>query len=605
MRIPYGEADFYSLRMEGQVYVDRSDRIATFADLGKRVLFLRPRRFGKSLWLSTLAAYHDLRFADDHQRLFGDLAISRHPSPPPAHRHFVLRWDFSDIDPAPPQRGVNTGIESRSQRLANEIHRHILGSLELFLSRYREHLPVEVELSDDAFTALNRTLAAIEQTPYRLYLLIDEYDNFVNEVLTADEATYEELVTSDGPFKRLFKWVKAAMGSGNGLDRLFITGVSPLVLSDVTSGLNISKSVYLDPGLNDLCGFTGLEVRRLLEDLHAEQAAQGSAPWQVEETAVVMRDWYNGYRFAPDAEEAVYNPTLVFYFIEHLQRTGQYPGQMLDSNLAADERRLGYVARAIGAQDTVVDLVRQEQPLEVSQIFDRFKLHTLREDAERGASFLGSYLYYLGMLTLASGRTPTRNLMLVVPNEVTRGLYLERVREILVPSASQRTLDKLRNDFWRDGDLLPILDFIETTLFPTFSNRDATWANELTVKTAFMTLLWNEAAYILHSEPELDHRYADLCLLRRPDARSSELWDLLFEFKRLPLKKLKMSGEEVRALSREELMKNDLVHKALIDANSQLAAYKAALEKKLGGTLRLRSYAVVALGFERLVVQLG
>jgi len=610
MRIPYGESDFYSLRTEDQLYVDHTDRIAVLAELGKRLLFLRPRRFGKSLWLSTLAAYHDLRLADEHERLFGDLAIRRHESPPPAHRHFVLRWDFSDIDPDPPLRGVNAGVSARHARLANEIHNYLRGSVKDLLLDYGGHLPQSVEIEDDAFRTLDNLLAVIRQTPYRLYLLIDEYDNFANEVLTSDSNTYEELVTSDGPFKRLFKWVKAAMGGGKGLDRFFITGVSPLVMSDVTSGMNVAESVYLYPELNDLCGFTGTEVRRLLEDLHAETVSppldlpEGTVPWTVAEAHGMVRDWYNGYRFATDAEEALYNPTLVFHFLKYLQRTGKYPEQMLDSNFAADEGKLDYLARTAAGQDAVIDVIREEKPLEIPQIFDRFKLHTLLDRSAQDASFLGSYLFYFGMLTLKQGRTVTRNLELVVPNEVVRGLYVERIRQLLMPLGASRTAaDEILATFWRDGGLLPLLDFVEATVFPTFSNRDAAWANELTVKTVFLMLLWNEAAYVTHSEPELDHRYADLCLLRRPDARTSSLWDLLFEFKRLSLKDLKMSGKDVKASSRAELMEHELVKDALDKAEEQITAYRAALERRLGETLRLRAYAVVALGFERLVVR--
>ena len=598
MKIPYGVADFYSLRTEGEVYVDRSDRIALFEDLGKRLLFLRPRRFGKSLWLSTLAAYYDLRLEGEHERLFGDLAAGQTPTRS-AHRFFVLRWDFSDIDPDPP-----LGEGPRARRIGAEIHRYVNASVESFVSDFREHLPEPVNIEADAFSTLEKLLAAVRRTPYRLYLMIDEYDNFANEVLTADRDDYEELVTSDGPFKRLFKWVKAAAGGGKGLDRLFITGVSPLVMSDVTSGMNIAKNVSLYPELHSLCGFTDAEVRRLLADLHAEKADLAEPLWAVEAARGVLRDWYNGYRFAADTQEPIYNPTLVFYFFDHLQRTGSYPEQMLDANLAADEGKLEYLAQAAAGQDAVVDLIRMEKPLEIRQLLDRFTLRTLLERSAQDASFLGSYLFYFGMLTLRAGRTSTKTLELTVPNEVVRGLYVERIREILMPAGASRTAaDEILFNFLRDGDLSPLLDFIETTLFPTFSNRDAIWANELTVKTVFLTLLWNEAAYITHSEPELDHLYADLCLLRRPDARSSALWDLLFEFKRLSLKDLGMSGQEAKVAPRSELMQHELVKNAFDQAEAQLAAYRAALERSRGETLKLRGYAVVALGFERLVVR--
>ncbi len=608
MRIPYGVADFYSLRTEGQLYVDRSDRIRTLEELGKALLFLRPRRFGKSLWLSVLDNYYDLRTAGEHDTLFGGLAMGDRPTSL-AHRYFVMRWDFSKIDPDPPPWGVNAQVDSRHERIGNELRGYLNTTIDVFLTDYRKHLPEDPRHGDDPFHNFERLLATIRQTPYRLYLLIDEYDNFANEVLASDEEAYRDLVHSDGPFKYLFKWVKGLMG-GAGLDRLFITGVSPMVMSDVTSGMNIAENVYLYSELSSLCGFTGAEVRGLLEDLHAEKAAAAPPPWTACDIHDLLRDWYNGYRFALGVEEKVYNPTLVFYFLKHLQRTGKPPRQMLDANLTADEGKLDYLARlAVGdeaGQGPLVDLIRKEEPVAVRQVLDRFTLKELLEQSAQDTSFFGSYLFYFGMLTLRKEETEEQTVELVVPNEVMHGLYVERLRKILMPLGTSRSqADALLFAFLGSGDLEPLLDFVEATLFPTFSNRDAVWANELTVKTLFLSLLWNDRSYITHSEPELDHRYADLCLLRRPDARTSSLWDLLFEFKRLSLKDLGMSGEDVKAASRSELMELAPVSGALDQAEGQLVAYRAALARSRGETLKLRSYAVVALSFERLVVRPG
>ncbi len=432
MKFPYGVSDFYSLRTEGYLYLDRTDRIGVVEDLGKSLLLLRPRRFGKSLWLATLACYYDLRYQDEHQLLFGDLSISSDPTPL-AHRCFVLRWDFSEIDPDPPPRGVNAGVSSRIGRIGNEIHSYLNSSILSLLSDYGEHLP-DLELRDDAFRSLDRLLDVIRQTPYRLYLLIDEYDNFANEVLTIDKVAYEKLVHSDGPFKYLFKWIKGAIGR-KGIDRLFITGVSPLVMSDVTSGMNIAENVYLYPELNTLCGFTDDEVGTLLEALHDEADRPA---WAIDGTRAMLREWYNGYRFALGAEGAIYNPTLVFYFLKHLQRTGNPPRQMLDANLAADESKLDYIAEVTAGQgslgqDTVIDLIRKDEPLEVLQLRDRFTLRDLLERSSQDTSFLGAYLYYFGMLTLGKQQTPQQTLQLSVPNEVMHGLFVERFRATRYP----------------------------------------------------------------------------------------------------------------------------------------------------------------------------
>jgi len=611
MKLPYGVADFYSLRTEGQLYVDRTDRIRTLEELGKALLFLRPRRFGKSLWLSVLANYYDLRTAAEHESLFGGLAMGQGPTPL-AHRYFILRWDFSKINPDPPPWGVNANVGSHHERIGNEINGYLNTIFEVFQRDYREHLPEIVELREDPFHNLERLLSVIRETPYRLYLLIDEYDNFANEVLASDEETYKDLVHSDGPFKYLFKWVKGLM-AGAGLDRLFITGVSPMVMSDVTSGMNVADNVYLTPELNTLCGFTDEDVRDLLERLHDERMATASGsgttapPWTVDEACAMLRDWYNGYRFTPTAEveavTAVYNPTLVLYFLTRLERYDAYPEQMLDANLAADEGKLDYLAKFAAGRDAVVDMIRKGKPLEVTQLRDRFSLADLLDPSAQDMSSIGAYLYYFGMVTLA-GKTSRRTWLLATPNEVVRGLYIERIARLLLPLGADRTAAmEPALDLMEGKAIEPFLDFIEGTLFPSFSNRDATWANELTVKTLFLTLLWNAASYITFSEPELEQRYADLCLVRRPDARASSLWDLLFEFKRLSLKELGMSGEEVKKAPRAELMAMEKVKDALDQSEAQLVAYREALARRQGGVLKLRAYAVVALGFKRLVAR--
>lgn len=603
MKIPYGVADFPSLRRDDLRYLDRTIYIPVLEELSRSLLFLRPRRFGKSLWLSVLESYYDLRTSGEHETLFGGLAMGQNPTDL-AHRYFVMRWDFSKINPDPPRWGVNAHIEKRSERIDNDLRGYLNTVIEVFQERYRDHLPTMSEMREDPFHNLERLLGVISQTPYPLYLLIDEYDNFANEVLVDDEHAYRSLVHSDGPYKYLFKWVKGLL-SGAGLERVFITGVSPLVMSDVTSGMNVADSVYLVPQLNGLCGFTDNEVHRLLRELHADMSADAS--WSISEARDMLRDWYNGYRFTPTADvgdvEAVYNPTLVFFFLNHLQRYGAYPDQMLDANLAADEGKLDYLAQVATGQDAVIDLIRKDEPLEVTALRDRFTLRDMLERSAQDESFLGAYLYYFGMLTLA-GKTPRRTWLLTPPNEVVRGLYIERIRHLLLPLGTDRSAALKPSWELMEGKAIePFLNFIEATLFPTFSNRDASWANELTVKTLFLTLLWNPASYITSSEPELEHRYPDLCLIRRPDAQTSSLFDLLFEFKRLSLKELGMSGKDVKTAPRDELEKLPKVMEAFDQAEGQLSAYQEALGNRYGDALKLRAYAVVALGFERLVVR--
>ncbi len=278
IQFPYGIADFRSIRQEGLVYVDRTAHIHDVERLGRILVFLRPRRFGKSLWLQTLANYYDLRRADEFEELFGGLAVGHEPTRL-RNRYFVLTWNFSE-------KGARGGVDEIGRQLNDYVNNQIKD----FLVTHSGHLPGSVAIESDAKDTLRHLLTAIRQTPYKLYLLIDEYDNFISEVMVHDAATYRALVETDGPFKELFKTVKAAT-EGQGLERVFVTGVSPVALNDVTSGFNTSENVSLAPELAALCGFREEEIRGLLRPVAEERDL---ADEEVEEAVRTMRTWYNG-----------------------------------------------------------------------------------------------------------------------------------------------------------------------------------------------------------------------------------------------------------------------------------------------------------------------
>jgi hypothetical protein len=606
VKLPYGIADFKSLITSGYTYVDRTQHIGTLESFGRTLLFVRPRRFGKSLWLQTLANWYDLRTADEHEKLFGHLAAGRGDTGE-AHRYFVLYWNFSNVGPRG-SRGPQT-----IDRLVHELDEYLLGTVEAFLIRYRDHLPTPVTVESSLMRTLTKLLAVVQQTPYPLYLLIDEYDNFANEVMMTDEEAYSRLVKADGPFKQLMKWVKQAT-EGQGVERLFLTGVTPVVLSDLTSGLNIAKNVSLEPELHALAGFTEDDVRRLLEEVVEDRQKLGKSTEIVAADALDMiRTWYNGYRFAPDAEDSIYNPTLALYYLDHLQRRGSYPTQMLDDNLAADENKLEYISQVTAGKKVVVDLLRANQPLEVPHIEGRFTMQRIVEQADGDSAYLGSFLYYFGMLTLV-GKTARRWLQLAPPNLVIRKLYLDKVLRLLLPETTEvSAVHRSAGELMENGDLEPLLDFVEHRLFPSFGRRDYLHMNELTVKTTFMALLFDDVNYMMLSEPSIrtptggkpgqeKQGYADLVLLLRPDARSTPLWDLVLEFKYVSIADLGKSARDLDGFSREELAALVPVKAALAEADEQLRRYRAGLTKRFR-ELRLRSFAVVSIGFERLLGQ--
>ncbi|BCU06215.1 AAA family ATPase [Allochromatium tepidum] len=308
MKFPYGLSDFSTLIQDGYWYRDRTDRLASIEDAGRQLIFLRPRRFGKSLLLSMLEHYYDLNRAAQFETLFGGLAVGRDPTPL-HNQYYVMKWDFSLV----PSHGEVPDIEAG-------LHQHLNDRISAFQQRYAHQFTTPIRIHpDNAISSWESALSAVSQTPHKLYLLIDEYDNFANEVLMADRDgsrdRYQALLYGEGLLKTVFKSVKAAAG-GLGLDRVFITGVSPVVLSDMTSGYNVGEHIDQDPMFNDLCGFTEAEVEAVLVHLAAE-----GGDWSPGEALATMRTFYNGYRLA----RALYNPTLSLYFFKALQREGGAP----------------------------------------------------------------------------------------------------------------------------------------------------------------------------------------------------------------------------------------------------------------------------------------
>lgn len=589
MKFPYGISDFRQVIGEGYYFVDRSDHIHTLEEMGKQLLFLRPRRFGKSLLLSMLENYYDMARAGEFEQLFGRLAIGQNPTLL-HNQYLVMRWDFSVVDP-----------QGSPEQVKQALHNHINNAVKAFVLWYQDYLPEAIDVHpDDAIASFEAVLPVVKKHGHRFYLLIDEYDNFANEVLMGSgpgsRERYEALLYGDGLLKTLFKVVKSA-AAGRGLERVFITGVSPVVLSDATSGYNVAKHISFEPALHDLCGFWEVEVAEVLAQIVREC---GYPPERAGEALATMRSFYNGYAFTHDAKELIYNPTLALYYFDHFQRHCAAPRTMLDSNFATDRAKIAYVAGLPGGQELILEALEQDQ-LVVARLEDRFGVAEMLAPSH-DRTFMASLLTYLGVLTLA-GSTPLREVLMRIPNLVVRKLYVERIQEMLLPDGRDRDAAwAATRILFQSGDLQPVCDLVEQRYFPIFDNRDYRWANELTLKTAFLTLLFDDRLYVVDSETAIGRSHADISLIRRPELwQQPHLWDFLLEFKLLKLKKAGITGEEARQMDRLALAALPAVQTSLAEARSQLQRYRTALEAAYGETLRLRTYAVVGLGFERLV----
>ena len=583
LKFPYGLFNFATIRQEGYFYQDRTNLIPALEAAGNQLLFLRPRRFGKSLLLSMLEQYYDLNQAGQFANLFGELAAGRNPTPL-HNQYLILHWDFSLVQ----SQGDTTAVE-------RALHQHVNDCIKTFMARYETVLDKAIEIQEaNAISSFQSLLTAVSHAGHKLYLFIDEYDNFANEMMMGRKAQYEALMYGEGLFKTLFKAVKAA--AGQALDRVFITGTSPIAMTDISSGYNIADNIYLLEEFNALCGFTEAEIKALLHRL----AETADISWSPDDAFLTLKTFYNGYLFSEWAEESLYNPTLSLYFLKHLQRYGRYPKPLLDQNLAMDRHRLAYVAGLPHGEDILVQALGDSATLTIPELANRFGVEDMLK-ATKDHTFMVSLLYYLGVLTHAGRVAELDKLAFRIPNLVARSLYVERLREHYLPTYEDRLeLETVTEALFLRGDLQPACDFLERRLLSAFSNRDYRWSNELTIKVAFMTLLNTDRIYMMASETEVDKGYADLSLIVRPDMRQSRALDLVLEFKYLSLQELGMTGVEVKAKPREECLAHPKVKEKLHEANLQAERYGDVLKNRYG-LERITRFAVVALGLERIV----
>ncbi|MEM7534140.1 MAG: AAA family ATPase, partial [Chloroflexota bacterium] len=588
------------------------------------LLFMRPRRFGKSLWLSTLMNYYDVAKEDDFERLFGHLAIGQDPTPM-RNKYMVMRWDFSKIVVS----GTIEGIQL-------SLNKHLNYYIKQFSREYRHYLKETIEVDeDDALISFSALVSAAKLSGYKLYLFIDEYDNFANEVLmvprqktteetNAQRQRYVDLVKGEGLFKTLFKNLKSS-GSGDGLDRVFMTGVSPIVLSDVTSGANTFENISWRREYNELCGFTETELRGLAAQLLDSPELQDvieDKDSELEKMMALMENYYNGSLFIDDFRKGkadnvpkVYNPTLAFHFLKEFQARQEYPTELLDENLTPDDHKLRHIAAYKAGPELLDDAFALDRTTTVRTLRKKFGVRDLLNinlQKER----LAVLLCHLGALTPA-GLGPAHKIRLEIPNLVIQQLYSERVLTHRVKSDDSMVQAGIAaaDELFETGDIEPLCLFAQTHLLNLYSGRDGKDFNEGTLKTIFMMLLYHTDLYLMYSEATIERSFGDLLLLVRPGMRESGLVDILIEFKQLPLNQTTeasttqkgktvykaLTEDDAKTRPREEMKALKNVEAKFTEAENQLHKYRRKLVAQHGDDLNLRCYAIVSVGFGRIL----
>lgn len=492
--VPYGVADFATVIEQNLYYVDKTMFIPELEKQPRNLFFIRPRRFGKSIFLSMLYSYYDCTQSHKFQSLFGNLWIGQHPTPLQG-KYQVLFLDFSQI----------TG---NIDKLETKFNSYLSINLDAFVRQYSEYYQAEMEeilAQEDFEEKMELIFKAAKAHQYHLYLIIDEYDNFTNVILNErGENVYHAITHADGFYRDVFKKFK-----GN-FERIFMMGVSPVTLDDVTSGFNIGWNISIKPEFDEMLGFSTTDV----VEMFTYYKEHGSIPADSDIDAIVndMKPWYDNYCFAKQAlkkKTRMFNCDMVLYYLRNYMDAGCPPEEMIDPNTRTDYgkmKKLLQFDKLDGERKGIIRKIAEEEQI-VTQLYESFSAYQIPK-----AEIFPSLLFYYGMLTIKGTRGS--KLILGIPNNNVRKQYYGYLEEEYQAKAyvDVNQLTDYYYDMAYDGKWDEGLRFMADAYAKVSSVRDGIEA-ERNLQGFFMAYLNLNDYYITAPELELNHGYCDFFLL--------------------------------------------------------------------------------------------
>ncbi len=506
-KLPYGISDYERLQENNYHYVDKTGYIEKLENLPEPyIMFLRPRKFGKTLFTSMLENYYDINKKDKFEKLFGETYIGKNPTEL-KNKYHILKFNFSGIDTS----DVESTIRGFKRAITVSIKHFInLYGLEFFVNYEYE----AEDILDELFMAFNA-----QKRDEKIYVIIDEYDHFANELLGFNTNQFKNLVSKNGKVRKWYEILKK--GTESVVDRIFITGVAPITLDSLTSGFNISSDKTMDSNLNEMMGFTKAEVINMLDDQEISRENQ-------EKLLPIMKENYDGYMFSIFGNEKIYNSNMCLYFLNEYMAHNRIPTQLIDMNIASDYTKLGKMLDLCKGdeREKVIEKTVTGEGI-ISDITGKF--NPAMEFTEKD---LVSMLFYLGYLTIASEVFEKPELK--IPNKVMKELYSEYFLNILSNEADLIIQENDYNEMLREIALEGKIDKIVSTLqgyLENLSNRDYIKFDEKYVKLIFYCIAMNLKIFRLKSEMEVQRRYPDILLIPRNKDKGYKA--VMIEFKYL------------------------------------------------------------------------
>jgi hypothetical protein len=505
-RIPYGISNFEVLRNEDYFYVDKTNYIEILDNYAPYQFFIRPRRFGKSLFISMLENYYDINKKDKFEDLFRDLYIGKNPTKN-KNRFLVWKISFAGIDAGHGEEEIRKSFNTKVILAARKFigrYSNLLGNISI---------PNEIDSAELVVQYISLIASQIDK---EIFVLIDEYDNFANELITGGKKnTYESILHGEGFVKVFYKAVKDA--TMDNINRIFMTGVSPIMLDDLTSGFNITRNYTLDEKLNSMMGFSKEELLNVINEAEIKDIDLKNKIYED------MTIYYNGYKFNKRGT-SVFNPDMSMYFLDNYLAYDEYPEEMIDNNVKTDYGKVNQLAYNFNDKEALEEIMTTGETS--TMLVDRFNIHTMYSVKEN----FKSLLFYLGMLTIKDqGPLGT---ILKIPNHVIKTIYWEQYFQKINEDYNIQVRDVriAVNEMRMNGNIEPFVEFLKRIL-EDLSNRDLIQMDEKHIKMMMLTLLGVDSTYFVQSEAENNNGYVDILLKRKIQFKDITKFQYLIELK--------------------------------------------------------------------------
>ncbi len=518
LRIPIGKPVFSSIREKRYACVDKTSVIALLENLDSECqVILRPRRFGKSVMLSMLEAYYDKDRAGDFDRLFGNTCIHEHPTPSRGS-YYVLHFDFSGIDD--------------DDKTAEHFKNRVRDSLNAFLARYRiegreAFAQLDYSSPADLLNAFCSTFNPILDN--KVFLLIDEYDQFANEIWSADSDKFKSIVSVHGFLKNFYSVIKAY--ADRVFSRIYLTGVMPISLDSMTSGFSIATNYTQLPRLAAAFGLTESELKKLIHETIDFDACQKTE----EEIFQRMKDLYSGYRFSPDADGTVFHTSMCLEYLRFIREYQREPAgsELLDSSVAVDLTKI-HGLLAPGRPEFVQSIVERCLRGQAIPIEALSKTINLNQSGQFSDNDVLTALFSMGYLTFASGEETA----LICPNKTILeqffGYYFKYLTNLGNVVYSSKELHACEVSL-RQGDITPFLKYVEKSLQETLGLHGRASLSETHIQLYLLGAARLLNGFRASSETEaLGQGFLDVLI--EPTEGSRSPCSFLLELKHLPQK---------------------------------------------------------------------